>query len=42
MAQVTAPMAKARISILALATFDTDYLLVRDADLRYAGEGVGF
>ena len=34
MAQLTAPLAKARISILALATFDTDYLLVRELDLE--------
>jgi hypothetical protein len=36
MARLTAPLAKARISILALATFDTDYLLVPNADLRQA------
>lgn len=48
MARLTAPLAAAGISILALATFDTDYLLVRDPDLapalaalRAAGHRVG-
>jgi uncharacterized protein len=48
MAQFTAPLARAGISILALATFDTDYLLVRNPDLsralgalRSAGHHVG-
>jgi hypothetical protein len=48
MARLTAPLARAGISILALATFDTDYLLVREADLdraiaalRAAGHRVG-
>ena len=36
MARLTAPLARAGISILALATFDTDYLLVRDPDLGRA------
>ena|SRR5688500_12439203 len=43
------PLARAGISILALATFDTDYLLVREPDLgravaalRAAGHHVGF
>jgi hypothetical protein len=36
MARLTAPLAGAGISILALATFDTDYLLVRDPDLERA------
>ena len=34
MAQLTVPLAAAGISILALATFDTDYLLVRECDLE--------
>jgi hypothetical protein len=52
MAGLAAPLARAGISILALATFDTDYLLVREPDLdraltalRAAGhlaEGFGF
>ena len=36
MARLTAPLARAGISILALATFDTDYLLVRNPDLGRA------
>lgn len=36
MARLTAPLAEAEISILALATYDTDYLLVRAADLPRA------
>jgi hypothetical protein len=48
MASLAAPLARAGISILALATFDTDYLLVREPDLsraltalRAAGQNVG-
>ena len=48
MARLTAPLAAAGISILALATFDTDYVLVREPDLaralaalRAAGHHVG-
>jgi hypothetical protein len=48
MARLTAPIARAGISILALATFDTDYLLIREGDLeralaalRAAGHRVG-
>jgi hypothetical protein len=33
MARLTGPIAEAGISILALATYDTDYLLVRATDL---------
>jgi hypothetical protein len=36
MARLTAPLAEAGVSILALATFDTDYLLVREPDLAQA------
>jgi hypothetical protein len=36
MARLAAPLADAGISILALATYDTDYLLVRAADLQRA------
>ena len=36
MARLTAPLARAGISILALATFDTDYLLIREIDLDRA------
>jgi hypothetical protein len=45
--QVAAPLAAAGISILALATFDTDYVLVQEtrlanaiAELRHAGHTV--
>jgi hypothetical protein len=36
MARLTAPLAEAGVSVLALATFDTDYLLVREPDLLRA------
>jgi hypothetical protein len=36
MARLTVPLAEVGISILALATFDTDYLLVREPDLAQA------
>lgn len=36
LAKLTAPLAEADISIFALSTFDTDYLLVRDADFDAA------
>lgn len=36
MASLAAPLARAGISILALATFDTDFLLVREPDLGRA------
>ncbi|HRC85206.1 MAG TPA: ACT domain-containing protein [Thermoanaerobaculia bacterium] len=36
LASVVEPLAKARISILALSTYDTDYLLVRDTHLAQA------
>lgn len=36
MARLMAPLAEAGVSILALATFDTDYLLVREPDLPRA------
>lgn len=31
--RITAPMADAGISVFALSTFDTDYVMVREADL---------
>jgi hypothetical protein len=34
--QVAAPLAAARISILAMATFDTDYVLVQESQLARA------
>ncbi len=36
LASVLAPLAEARIGILALSTFDTDYLLVKSTDLEAA------
>jgi hypothetical protein len=36
LASLTAPLAEAEISIFAMSTFDTDYVLVRDADLERA------
>ncbi len=44
LASVLAPLAAAKISILATATFETDYLLVKEAQLdgvRKALEGAG-
>lgn len=44
LASVLAPLAAARIGILATATFDTDYLLVKDtrlAEVRQALEAAG-
>ena len=35
------PLARARISLLALSTFDTDYLLVRDEDWPAATRALG-
>jgi hypothetical protein len=47
LARLTAPLAEAGVSIFALSTFDTDYLLVRDRDvpaavaaLRAAGHSI--
>ena len=36
LAALTAPLARARIPILAISTFDTDYLFVRQAHLARA------
>jgi uncharacterized protein len=36
LASLVAPLAEAGIGILAISTFDTDYLLVRDKDLARA------
>lgn len=35
-AKLTAPLAEAKISVFTVATFDTDYLLVREKDLEGA------
>jgi hypothetical protein len=36
LAALAAPLAAARISIFAVSTYDTDYVLVRDRDLERA------
>jgi hypothetical protein len=36
LASIASPLAEARISVFALATYDTDYVLVREADLQRA------
>jgi hypothetical protein len=36
LASITAPLAEAGVSIFAISTYDTDYVLVKDADLRRA------
>ncbi|MGV9309112.1 MULTISPECIES: ACT domain-containing protein [unclassified Nonomuraea] len=36
LSSLTAPLAEAGVSVFALSTYDTDYLLVRTADLRRA------
>jgi hypothetical protein len=38
MAQILAPLVEARISVLAMSTFDTDWILVKTEDLAGAGE----
>jgi uncharacterized protein len=38
LASVAAPLAQAEISTFAISTYDTDYLLVSDKDLRRAEE----
>jgi len=37
LASLALPLAQAGVSIFALSTYDTDYLLVRQADLERAG-----
>jgi hypothetical protein len=39
-ATLTAPLAEARISVFTVATFDTDYLLVKQADLPAARQAL--
>jgi hypothetical protein len=36
LASLTVPLADARISVFAISTFDTDYLLVKEKDLAAA------
>lgn len=36
LAAIAAPLAEAQVSIFAVSTYDTDYLLVSDADLERA------
>jgi uncharacterized protein len=38
LASITAPLAAARISLFAVSTYDTDYVLVKDIDLARATE----
>jgi hypothetical protein len=38
LASVTAPLSKAELSIFAISTYDTDYLLITDEDLQKATE----
>lgn len=38
LASLSAPLAEAGVSVLAICTYDTDYLLVRDGDLDRARE----
>jgi hypothetical protein len=40
--ELTGPLARAGIPVLAISTFDTDVLLVRDADLPRAARALGF
>ena len=40
LASLLAPLAAAGVSVFAVATFDTDYLLVREADLGRAAEAL--
>jgi hypothetical protein len=40
-ATLTAPLAEAKISVFTIATFDTDYLLVREPDLEAAVTALG-
>ena len=41
LAAVAEPLARAGVSIMAIATFDTDYVLVRDNQLSSAMEALG-
>jgi hypothetical protein len=40
LASLTAPLAEAGISIFALSTFDSDYVLVKEEDLERAVEAI--
>lgn len=40
-ATLTAPLAEAKISVFTVATFDTDYLLVKETDLEGAVTALG-
>ena len=40
LARIAVPLAQARVSIFAISTYDTDYVLVRDDDLRRAVEAL--
>jgi hypothetical protein len=40
-ATLTAPLAEAKISVFAVATYDTDYILVQEKDLEGAKRALG-
>jgi hypothetical protein len=40
LSRLSAPLARAGISLFAISTFDTDYLLVKEADFARAGEAL--
>ena len=40
LARIAVPLAQARVSIFAISTYDTDYVLVRDHDLRRAADAL--
>ena len=40
LASLVNPLAEAKVSVFALSTFDTDYLLVRDSDLALAQQAL--
>jgi hypothetical protein len=40
LAGIAAPLADAGVSIFAISTFDTDYVLVKDEDVAKAGEAL--
>jgi len=41
LASLLAPLAEVRVSVFALSTYETDYLLVKEASLAQAVEALG-
>jgi len=41
LASLVGPLAEAGVSVFAVSSFDTDYLLVKEADLKKAAEALG-